>query len=91
MFTTHTYMAAAGDADDKQLTSLLRRSFLAQPQRERSNWLKQIELSLDGYGDRHRDAAARIRNILRLLPLEQHGVVNFDNGAARGQHEIDAQ
>jgi ADP-ribosylglycohydrolase len=64
-------MIAGADADDTQLAALIRSSLLAQQERDRPNWLKQIELGLDGYGDRHRDTAARIRNILRMLALER--------------------
>lgn len=71
MSNTHTFMIAGTDADDSQLTTIIRSSYLAQQERDRPNWLKQIELGLDGYGDRHRDTAARIRNILRLLALER--------------------
>ncbi len=77
MSNTHTFVIAGADTDDTQLASLIRSSMLAQLERERPNWLKQIELGLDGYGDRHRDTAARIRNILRMLALErgsEHGV-----------------
>lgn len=77
MSNTHTFVIAGPDNDDTQLASLIRASMLAQLERERPNWLKQIELGLDGYGDRHRDTAARIRNILRMLALErgsEHGV-----------------
>jgi hypothetical protein len=71
MSNTHTFMIAGADADDTHLAALIRSSLLAQQERERPNWLKQIELGLDGYGDRHRDTAARIRNILRLLANER--------------------
>lgn len=73
MSTTHTFMLAGADTDDAQLTALIRTSLLAQHECDRSNWLNQIELGLDGYGDRHRDTAARVLNILRILALEPKG------------------
>lgn len=71
MSNTHTFMTAGADADDTQLAALIRTSLLAQQERDRALWLKQIELGLDGYGERHRDTVARIRNILRLLVNER--------------------
>lgn len=70
MSNTFTFIAAATDANDSQLLNLIRASFVAQQARDRKDWLTQIELGLDGYGDRHRETAARIRNVLRLLQLE---------------------
>jgi len=71
MSNTHTFIVAGADANDADLASMIRSSFLAQRTQERAIWLRQIELGLDGYGDRHRDIVARIHNVLRLLSMEQ--------------------
>lgn len=70
MSSTYAFMMVGPETDDAKLVTLIRSSLLAQPERERFNWLRQMELGLDGYGDRYRDTAARIRNILRMLALE---------------------
>ncbi len=84
MTNTNAFMLAGADSDDNHLTALIRSSLMGQHERERLNWLKQIELGLDGYGERHRDTAARIRSILRLLAREHDAGPRPSQPAASG-------
>src|SRR5688572_27954167 len=43
MSNTHTFMVAGADANDADLASMIRSSFLAQRTQERGIWLRQIE------------------------------------------------
>lgn len=71
MTNIHTLMIAGADSDDDHLTALIRSSLMGLQEGDRMNWLKQIELGLDGYGERHRETAERIGNILRRL-VDEH-------------------
>lgn len=70
MSTAHTFMIAGKDANDTELVAMIRSSLAAQPAGDRANWLAQIELGLDAYGDRHKDVASRVRETLRMLSRE---------------------
>ncbi len=71
MNRTQAFMVAATKTDDPELTVMVRTSMMNQPGKERLNWLKQIELGLDGYGgDGHTKRVERISDILRVLEIE---------------------
>ena len=72
MSDARTFMIAARAASDAELTLLVRTSMLDRPSDERSHWLKQVEMALDGYGGaQHIKAADRVASVLQLLEAEQ--------------------
>ncbi len=70
MTNTYAFINAGADVDDIRLAALIRAAFMDQHDHDRLNWLKQIELGLDGYGERHRETADRVRAILHQLTAE---------------------
>lgn len=70
MSTAHTFMIAGKDANDTELVAMIRSSLAAQPNRDQANWLAQIELGLDAYGEGHKEVATRVRATLRMLSQE---------------------
>lgn len=84
MTNTSTLMIAGANSDDEHLTALIRSSLMGLQERDRMNWLKQIELGLDGYGERHRETAARIGNIVRQLVDEHQTDARTSQAAATG-------
>ena len=74
MASARNFMTAASGLSDPELMDMIRMSMLENPDEERLHWLKQVELSLDGYGgERHFSSAERICAMLRLLEEEVRG------------------
>jgi hypothetical protein len=70
MTDVQSFMIAAAKISDPDLKAMIRTTMLGQPDGERQRWVRQIELALDGYGERHFKSAERIANILNVLETE---------------------
>ena len=65
------FIKAGGGLTDTELVSMMRAMMVAAPLTERRDWLRQVELSLDGYGGEiQRAAAGRVKGVLRQLEAE---------------------
>ena len=82
MTNTQTFMIAAGKVDDTELTVMMRNAMLDHPGSERIRWLRQVEVALDGYGERHALSIDRVATILHLLGTE------MDDGGAEMTNEV---
>ena len=64
MQTVHHLVRSAHSVTDEDIAAVIRAGILACPIAERANWVKQLELSLDGYGGALSQRADRVRAVL---------------------------
>ena len=71
MIGVRDFLRAGGGLTDDELAEMMRAMMAAMPAIDHPGWLKQMELSLDGYGGGTRlRAVQRVKNILRQLGSE---------------------
>ena len=65
------FIKAGGGLTDSQLSSMIRKRMQAVPSGDRQNWMRQVELSLDGYGGGPQLLAAeKVKSALAQLERE---------------------
>jgi hypothetical protein len=75
MQTIHNLIRSGVPTTDDDILGVIRNGISARPAEERSAWLKQLELSLDGYGGPLSQRADRIRTLLIQLEAEMHSSI----------------
>jgi hypothetical protein len=70
MKSIHHFIRSDGSDTDTDLVGMIRTGVLECAPGERKGWLKQLELSLDGYGGRLSQRAERVRGLLKQVEAE---------------------
>lgn len=71
MIGIQRFMRSGGKMSETELAGMMRDTFEDLPVAERRGWLREVELSLDGYGGAVQlSAAVRVRDVLKQLEAE---------------------
>ncbi len=71
MIDIQKFIRSGGELPDRDLLDMMRALLVSQPVSEQVGWLRQVELSLDGYGgSRLVSAAERVRTAVKQLEFE---------------------
>ena len=65
------FIRTGGGLTESKLSMMVREQMMTAPAPERRNWLRQVELSLDGYGLQSQiSAAQRVMAVIKELDAE---------------------
>ena len=71
MIQIREFIRAGGGLSDSQLSTVIKEQILRVPPMNRQDWMRQAELSLDGYGGATQLLAVeRVRAALKQLELD---------------------
>jgi hypothetical protein len=71
----HDLIRSGAPTSDDDILTVIRNDIAERPTVERSAWLRQLELSLDGYGGALSQRADRIRTLLNQFEAEMHSSI----------------